>query len=191
MGTRWHREAPELFASSQETRVGFCQLCVAAKQSLNVSKGSVKASPKAKGWVTTKGHRSAEVRLLKQGWSPEVKARSKLAGWDLGQAAYFSRLYESFVQSLVCALCGCSGTAVTCCLSITVQAGDRDTLGQVLDPLTLCPESPASLICTTLPRTNYITQILQTKSWVVMGIVETFFCKFWLGNTRIACSKFP
>ena len=74
METRWHGEAPELFASSQETRVGFCQLCVAAKQSLNVSKGSVKTSPKAKDWVTTKGHRSAEVRLLKQGWSPEVKA---------------------------------------------------------------------------------------------------------------------
>ena len=179
MGSRWHGEAPELFASSQETRVGFCQLCVAAKQSLNVSKRSVKASPKAKDWVTTKGHRSAEVRLLKQSWSPEVKARSKLAGWDWGQAAYFSRLYESFVQSPVCALCGCPGSAVTCCLSITVQLGDRDTLGQVLDPLTLCPESPAALICTTLPRTYYITQTLQTKSWVVMGIVWNLLVNFY------------
>ena len=83
------------------------------------------------------------MRLLKQGWSPEVKARSLLgtiAGWDLGQAAYFSRLYESFVHSLVCALCGCPGNAVTCCLSITVQLGDRDTPGQVLDPLTLTPQ---------------------------------------------------
>ena len=49
MGSRWHGEAPELFASSQETRVGFCQLCVAAKQSLNVSKGECKSEPESKG----------------------------------------------------------------------------------------------------------------------------------------------